>query len=75
MAIATINLFSVTDPAGGYLQETTSEKSVDIATCKDATGITKLAVPKGVVTKTKDTTSNDDWPQWEYSGTGYPGAT
>lgn len=52
MAIATINLFGVTDPAGGYLQETTSEKSVDVATCKDATGTTKLAVPKGVVTET-----------------------
>ena len=52
MAFATINLFSVTDPASGYLQETSQEKSVEVATCKDSTGVTKLAVPKGVVTTT-----------------------
>lgn len=52
MAFATISLFSVTDPAAGYLQETSEEKSVEVATCKDATGVTKLAVPKGVVTTT-----------------------
>jgi hypothetical protein len=52
MAFATINLFGVSDPAGGFLQETSEEKSVEVATCKDATGVTKLAVPKGVVTTT-----------------------
>ena len=52
MAFATINLFGVTDPAAGYLQESSQEKSVEIATCKDATGVTKLAVAKGVVTAT-----------------------
>jgi hypothetical protein len=52
MAFATINLFGVTDPAAGYLQESSQEKSVEVATCKDATGVTKLAVPKGVVTTT-----------------------
>lgn len=52
MAFATINLFSVTDPASGYLQETSQEKSVEVATCKDSTGVTKLAAPKGLVTTT-----------------------
>lgn len=52
MAFATINTFSVTDPASGYLQETSSEKSVEVATAKDATGVTKLAVPKPLVTET-----------------------
>jgi len=52
MAFATINLFGITDPAAGYLQETSEEKSVEVATCKDATGVTKLAAPKGVVTTT-----------------------
>lgn len=52
MAFATINLFGVTDPAAGYLQETSEEKSIEVATCKDATGVTKLAIPKGVVTTT-----------------------
>lgn len=46
MAFATINLFGVTDPDAGYLQESSEEKSVEVATCKDATGVTKLAVPK-----------------------------
>jgi hypothetical protein len=52
MAFATVNLFAVTDPAAGYLQESSEEKSVEVATCKDATGVTKLAVPKGVITTT-----------------------
>jgi len=52
MAFATVLLFGVTDPAAGYLQETSSEKTVEVATCKDTTGVTKLAVPKGVVTET-----------------------
>ncbi len=52
MAFATINLFGVTDTAAGYLQESSEEKSVEVATCKDSTGVTKLAVPKGVVTTT-----------------------
>jgi len=52
MAFATVNLFGVTDPAAGYLQESSEEKTVEVATCKDATGVTKLAVPKGVITTT-----------------------
>lgn len=50
MAFASIQLFGVTDPAGGYLQETTETKTAEIASVRDATGVTKLAVLKGVVT-------------------------
>lgn len=50
MAFAEIDLFGVTDPASGFLQETTETKSAEIATVRDATGVTKLAVLKGVVT-------------------------
>lgn len=50
MAFATIDLFGVTDPASGYVQETTKTESVEIATVRDTTGVTKLAVMKGVKT-------------------------
>jgi hypothetical protein len=50
MAFATINLFGVTDPAIGFLQETTETKTKEIASVRDATGATKLAVLKGVTT-------------------------
>jgi len=50
MAFASIDLFGVTDPASGFLQETTETKTAEIATVRDATGATKLAVLKGVVT-------------------------
>lgn len=50
MAFAQINLFGVSDPAGGFLQETTETKTAEIATVRDTTGVTKLAVLKGVTT-------------------------
>ena len=50
MAFATIDLFGVTDPASGFVQETTETKSAEIASVRDTTGVTKLAVLKGVVT-------------------------
>jgi len=50
MAFATIDLFGVTDPASGYVQETTKTESVEIATVRDTTGVTKIAVLKGVKT-------------------------
>jgi len=52
MAFASVNLFGVTDPAAGFLQESSEESSVEVATCKDANGVTRLAVPKGIVTTT-----------------------
>lgn len=50
MAFATIDLFGVTDPASGFVQETTQTKSAEIASVRDTTGVTKLAVLKGVLT-------------------------
>ena len=50
MAFASINLFGVTDPASGFVQEATETKSAEIASVRDTTGVTKLAVLKGVVT-------------------------
>jgi len=50
MAFATIDLFGVTDPASGFVQETTKTESAEIATVRDTSGVTKLAVLKGVLT-------------------------
>jgi hypothetical protein len=50
MAFASIDLFGVTDPASGFIQETTQTKTAEIASVRDTTGVTKLAVLKGVVT-------------------------
>ena len=50
MAFATIDLFGVTDPASGFVQETTQTETAEIASVRDTTGVTKLAVLKGVVT-------------------------
>jgi Na+/H+-translocating membrane pyrophosphatase len=52
MAFASVNAFGASDPAGGYLQESSQEESLEVATCRDATGNTVLAVAKGMVTKT-----------------------
>ena len=50
MAFATIDLFGVTDPASGFVQETTQTETAEIASVRDTTGVTKLAVLKGVLT-------------------------
>jgi hypothetical protein len=50
MAFSDIDLFGVTDPASGFLQETTQTKTAEIASVRDTTGVTKIAVLKGVVT-------------------------
>jgi hypothetical protein len=50
MAFATIDLFGVSDVAAGFVQETTETKTAEIASVRDTTGVTKLAVLKGVVT-------------------------
>jgi aspartyl/asparaginyl-tRNA synthetase len=50
MAFATIDLFGVTDPGAGFVQETTETKTAEIVSVRDTTGVTKLAVLKGVVT-------------------------
>ena len=50
MAFATIDLFGVADPAAGFVQETTQTETAEIASVRDTTGVTKLAVLKGVFT-------------------------
>jgi hypothetical protein len=50
MAFASINLFGVSDPASGFVQETTETKTAEIATVRDTSGVTKVAVLKGVLT-------------------------
>jgi hypothetical protein len=50
MAFSDIVFFGVTDPAAGFVQETTETVTKEIATVRDTTGVTKLAVLKGVQT-------------------------
>ncbi len=50
MAFASIDLFGVIDPSGGFLQETTQTKTAEIATVRDSSGLTKVALLKGVLT-------------------------
>lgn len=38
--------FGLTAPTGGYIQESSQEDSVEIATIRDETGTTVKAVPK-----------------------------
>lgn len=42
--------FNGTSPSGGWLQESSEEQSVEVATIKNETGVTVVAQPKGVVT-------------------------
>ena len=44
--------FGLAAPAGGYVQESSKEDSVDVATIRDETGTTVKAVPKPLVTRT-----------------------
>ena len=46
------NLFGLTVPAGGHVQESSSESSIEVATIRNASGVTVKAVPKPLVTKT-----------------------
>ena len=50
MAFSDIVFFGVTDPAAGFVQETTETVTKEIATVRDTTGVTRLAVLKGVQT-------------------------
>lgn len=98
------NTFGLTAPAGGHVQESSSEASVEVATIRNAQGITVKAVPKPMVTKTvtlkgkgdaalaavaagafsantlrvtsaKQSESNDDFPDFEITGTAYSNLT
>ena len=75
----------LTDKAGAFSQAAVLDPTFEFSVkgkgiacpvaLKASSGAPTGVSGKIIVTKTKDTTSNDDWPQWEYSGTGYPGAT
>jgi len=52
MAVPTFNLSGVTEPAAGYVEESTREQAVEVAICKDSTGVKQIAVVKGVITTT-----------------------
>jgi len=52
--------FGGTPPSGGYVQEATEEKTVEVATIKSATGVTVVAQAKGVVTRTVNIKSKGD---------------
>ena len=92
--------YGLSAPAGGYVQESSREDSVEIATIRDESGITVKAVPKPMVTRTvnlkgkgdanlaavaagsfaagvlrvteaKQSESNEDFPDFEITGTAY----
>ena len=92
--------FGLSAPAGGYVQESSREDSVEVATIRDESGITVKAVPKPMVTRTvnlkgkgdanlaavaagsfaagvlriteaKQSESNEDFPDFEITGTAY----
>ena len=92
--------FGLAAPAGGYVQESSREDSVEIATIRDETGTTVKAVPKPMVTRSvsikgkgdaglatvasgaftagvlrvteaKQSESNEDFPDFEITGTAY----
>jgi hypothetical protein len=92
--------FGLTAPAGGYVQESSREESVELATIRNETGVTVKAVPKPLVTRTvnlkgkgdanlaavasgsfaegvlrvteaKQSETNEDFPDFEITGTAY----
>ena len=98
------NTFGLTPAAGGHVQESSSESSIEVATIRNAQGVTVKAVPKPLVTKTvsikgkgdaglaavvagnftsgamrvtsaKQSESNEDFPDFELTGTAYSNLT
>jgi len=74
----------LTDRSGNYsnaaVQDPTFEFSVRGKGAVCPVAIKATTAPSGVtgsaiVTNVKNSTSNDDWEEWEYSGVAYPGAT
>lgn len=52
--------FGGSPPSGGWVQEASEEKTVEVATIKDATGVTVVAQAKGVITRTVNIKSKGD---------------
>jgi len=74
----------LTDKSGAFsqaaIQDPTFEFSVRGKGIACPVALKAATAPTGVtgkiiVTTVKNSTSNDDWEEWEYSGTGYPAAT
>ena len=74
----------LTDKAGVYSQAAVQDPTFEFsvrgkgATCPVALKV--ATAPSGVsgkiiVSTVKESTSNDDWEEWEYSGSGFPSAT
>ena len=73
------------DKDGNYSQAAVQDPTFEFtvrgkgASCpaqiKDSTGAPSGVTGKIIVTSVKESTSNDDWEEWEYSGSGYPSAT
>ncbi|NDD55757.1 hypothetical protein EBZ39_18145 [bacterium] len=98
--LGVVALNGLSAPVGGYVQESSKEETIEIATIRDAAGVTKVAVAKPMVTRTvmikgkgdaglasvaaggftantvriteaKQTETNDDFPDFEITGTAY----
>jgi hypothetical protein len=75
----------LTDKDGNYSQAAVQDPTFEFsvrgkgASCpveiKSSTGAPTGVTGKIIVTSVKESTSNDDWEEWEYSGSGYPSAT
>jgi len=74
----------LTDRSGNYsnaaVQDPTFEFSVRGKGAACPAAIKAATAPSGVtgkiiVTTVKESTSNDDWEEWEYSGQGFPSAS
>jgi len=74
----------LTDKSGNYsnaaVQDPTFEFSVRGKGASCPVALKAATAPTGVsgkviVSTVKESTSNDDWEEWEYSGSGYPSAT
>ena len=50
--LGVVNLHGLTAPSGGYVQESTKEDAIEIATIRNASGVTVVAVPKPMITRT-----------------------
>lgn len=49
----TLDNFDISAPSGGYVNEAEQDQSVDVATVRDENGVTKVALPKKMITETQ----------------------
>lgn len=75
----------LTDKDGNYVQAAVQDPTFEFsvrgkgAACpveiKSDQGAPTGVTGKIIITSVKESTSNDDWEEWEYSGQGFPQAT